>query len=144
VAYALVTMMPLAWIFITAFKSGPDSIAYPPKIVFTPSAEGFCNLFTTRTRQTAGVHRDLPPAASTCDRVSRANNMVIAGPSNYVPRFINSLVIAFGSTALSVLLGRHRRLRVLAPARAAEGRPAVLHPVDPHDAADRGGRSRST
>jgi multiple sugar transport system permease protein len=31
--------------------------------------------------------------------------MVIAGPSNYLPRFVNSLVIAFGSTALSIVLG---------------------------------------
>jgi len=105
IAYALLTMLPLAWIFLTAFKSGPDSIAYPPKVVFTPSAEGLCNLFTTRTRQTDEYIATLPPPATTCDKVSRANHMVIAGPSNYVPRFINSLVIAFGSTALSVLLG---------------------------------------
>ena len=31
--------------------------------------------------------------------------MVIAGASNYVPRFINSLIIAFGSTFLAVTLG---------------------------------------
>ncbi len=31
--------------------------------------------------------------------------MVVAGPSNYVPRFINSLIIAFGSTVLAVALG---------------------------------------
>ena len=31
--------------------------------------------------------------------------MVIAGKSNYVPRFINSLIIAFGSTFLAVTLG---------------------------------------
>jgi len=31
VLYALLTMVPLAWIFLTAFKSGPDSISYPPK-----------------------------------------------------------------------------------------------------------------
>src|SRR3954462_7657192 len=85
VAYALVTMMPLAWIFLTAFKAGPDSIAYPPKVLFTPSAEGFCNLFTTRTRQTPDYVASLPPATGVCDRVSRANNMVIAGASNYVP-----------------------------------------------------------
>jgi multiple sugar transport system permease protein len=30
---------------------------------------------------------------------------VIAGPSNFVPRVLNSLLVAFGSTALSVLLG---------------------------------------
>ena len=31
--------------------------------------------------------------------------MVIAGPSNVVPRFTNSLIIAFGSTFLAVFLG---------------------------------------
>ena len=41
VLYALITMVPLAWIFLTGFKSGPDSIAYPPKVVFTPSTEGW-------------------------------------------------------------------------------------------------------
>ena len=45
-------MIPLFWIFITGFKTPPNSISYPPKVVFTPSLEGYCNLFTTRTRQT--------------------------------------------------------------------------------------------
>ena len=45
-------MVPLAWIVLTSFKSPPDSISYPPKLVFTPTLEGYCNLFTTRTRQT--------------------------------------------------------------------------------------------
>jgi multiple sugar transport system permease protein len=31
--------------------------------------------------------------------------MVIAGPSKYLPRYINSLIIGFGSTFLAVLLG---------------------------------------
>src|SRR6185369_11598939 len=48
--YAAVTMIPLFWIFITGLKTPPDSISYPPKIVFEPSLEGYCNLFTTRTR----------------------------------------------------------------------------------------------
>jgi len=105
VSYALVSMVPLAWIFATAFKSGPDSIAYPPKILFDPSLEGFCNLFTTRSRQPEEYIRSLPPPSGPCDAIARANNMVIAGPSNFVPRFVNSLLVAFGSTALSVLLG---------------------------------------
>src|SRR6266850_1918349 len=75
VLYAAISMVPLVWIFLTAFKSPPDSIA------------------------------SLPPATNVCDRIARARNMVVAGPSNFVPRFFNSLVIAFGSTALSVLLG---------------------------------------
>jgi multiple sugar transport system permease protein len=105
VLYALITMVPLAWIFLTGFKSGPDSIAYPPKVVFTPSTEGYCNLFTTRSRQTPEYIAQLPPASGVCDEHARANNMVVVGTSNYAPRFINSLIIAFGSTALSVVLG---------------------------------------
>ncbi|UFZ05127.1 carbohydrate ABC transporter permease [Bradyrhizobium ontarionense] len=105
IGYALITLVPLLWIFMTGFKSPSDAIAYPPKLVAEPTPEGYCNLFTTRTRQTPEYMAKLPPAASLCDRVSRGRNMVVAGPSNYIPRYINSLVIAFGSTALSVVLG---------------------------------------
>ena len=104
-AYAVLSMIPLARIFLTAFKSPPDSIAYPPKIIFQPTMDGACNLFTTISRQTPEYIASLPPPASICDKVARARNMVVAGPSNFIPRFVNSLVIAFGSTALSVLLG---------------------------------------
>ncbi|MCF3640829.1 carbohydrate ABC transporter permease [Rhizobium sp. TRM95111] len=105
ILYAIVTMVPLGWIFLTSFKSPPDSISYPPKIVFTPTLEGYCNLFTTRTRQTAEYIESLGPAQSTCDEITRGRNMVIAGASNYWPRFTNSMVIAFGSTFLAVFLG---------------------------------------
>ena len=105
IVYALVTMIPLVWIVLTSFKTPPDSIAYPPKLVFTPSLEGYCNLFTTRTRQTPDYIAALPPPASQCDEVVRSRNMVIAGPSNVIPRFTNSIIIAFGSTFLAVLLG---------------------------------------
>jgi len=105
ILYAVASMMPLVWIFLTSFKSPPDSISYPPKVIFEPTLEGYCNLFTTRTRQTPEYIRTLPPSAGRCDEITRSRNMVIAGPSNYVPRFVNSLVIAFGSTVLSVLLG---------------------------------------
>src|SRR5437763_9182187 len=105
VVYALLSMLPLVWIFLTAFKSPPDSIAYPPKVIFSPTMDGACNLFNTISRQTPEYIASLPPPTSICDKVARARNMVVAGPSNFVPRFVNSLVIAFGSTALSVLLG---------------------------------------
>ncbi|CCE09200.1 putative sugar ABC transporter, permease protein [Bradyrhizobium sp. STM 3843] len=105
IGYALITLVPLVWIFLTGFKSPSDAIAYPPKIFAAPTLEGYCNLFTTRTRQAPDYMAKLPPAANLCDRISRGRNMVVAGPSNYIPRYINSLVIAFGSTALSVGLG---------------------------------------
>ena len=96
--YAVVTMIPLFWIFATGLKTPPDSISYPPKVVFAPSLEGYCNLFTTRTRQTKEYIEALGPPVTTCDTITRDRDMVIAGSSNYVPRFINSLIIAFGST----------------------------------------------
>ena len=64
--------------------------------------------------------------------------MVIAGPSNFVPRFINSLIIGFGSTFLAVLLGTLAAYGFSRFQVPLGRRPAVLHPVDAHDAADRG------
>jgi multiple sugar transport system permease protein len=105
ILYAVVSMVPLLWIFITGLKTPPDSIAYPPKILFSPSLEGYVNLFTTRSRQAPEYIATLPPAASWYDELARSRNMVIAGPSKYIPRYVNSLVIGFGSTFLAVLLG---------------------------------------
>ncbi len=105
VLYAVLTIIPLVWIILTSFKSPPDSISYPPKIVFEPTTQGYCNLFTTRSRQTPEYIAALPPAQTQCDAIARANNMVVAGSSNYIPRFVNSLIIAFGSTVFSVGFG---------------------------------------
>ena len=103
--YAVISLIPLLWIGLTSFKTPPDSISYPPKVVFQPSLEGYCNLFTPRSRQTAEYIRSLPPPQGRCEEIARARNMVVAGPSNYVPRFINSIIIAFGSTFCAVVLG---------------------------------------
>lgn len=105
VVYAVLTMLPLVWIFMTSLKTPPDSISYPPKIIFQPTLEGYCNLFTTRSRQTAEYIRSLPPAASFCEQIARDRNMVVVSASNYAPRFLNSLIIAFGSTFCAVTLG---------------------------------------
>jgi multiple sugar transport system permease protein len=105
ILYAVITMIPLFWIGLTSVKSPDDSISYPPKVFVDPSIEGFCNLFTTRSRQTPEYLQSLGPPSGVCDEIARSRNMVIVGPSNYIPRFVNSLIIAFGSTFLAVLLG---------------------------------------
>ena len=105
VLYALITLVPLVWIGLTSIKSPPDSISYPPKVLFEPSIDGYCNLFTTRSRQTEDYIKSLPPAADACERNARRNSMVVVSRSNYLPRFANSLIIAIGSTILSVGLG---------------------------------------
>ena len=52
ILYAVTAITPLLWIVATAFKSQSDAIAYPPKVIFQPTLEGYVNLFTVRTRQT--------------------------------------------------------------------------------------------
>src|SRR5678809_994694 len=68
VAYALLTITPLLWIVLTSFKTPTDSIAYPPKVISEPSFEGYCNLFTIRSRQTPDYIASLPPATGYCDK----------------------------------------------------------------------------
>lgn len=105
VLYALVTIMPLVWIIATGFKSPADAIAYPPKLVYTPTLEGYVNLFTTRSRATPEVLAELGPPQTWYDRIVRQYDMVISGPSRYGERFLNSVIIGFGSTFLSIFLG---------------------------------------
>ena len=105
VTYAVITILPLLWIFLTGFKTPPDSIAYPPRILFEPSVEGYVNLFTTRSRQTPEFLASLPPPQTWYERLVRSRNMVIGGPSKVVPRFLNSMIIGFGSTFLAVCFG---------------------------------------
>ena len=105
VIYALLSLLPLLWIFATGFKSPQDSISYPPKLVFSPTLEGYVNVFTTRSRQTPEYMASLPPAETWYDALVRSRSMVIAGPSKFGQRFMNSVVIGFGSTFLSVFLG---------------------------------------
>ncbi|MFZ5709400.1 MAG: carbohydrate ABC transporter permease [Pseudomonadota bacterium] len=105
VAYAVITLIPLLWIISTSFKSGPDSISYPPKVFFQPTLEGYVNLFTTQARPSAADLASLPPPETWYDRIARADGMIIVGPSRFGQRFLNSVIIGFGSTFLSIFLG---------------------------------------
>jgi multiple sugar transport system permease protein len=105
ILYALITILPLLWIIATGFKSPEDAIAYPPKVLFQPTLEGYVNLFTTRTRLNENDLAALPPTETWYDRMVRDKGQVIAGPSRYGERFMNSVIIGFGSTALCMVLG---------------------------------------
>ena len=105
---------------------------------FTPTLEGFVDLFTVQTHQSHDFIAKLPPPQTWYEKIARDRDMVIAGPSRVVERFLNSLIIGFGSTILATFLGTlaaygFSRFRV-----PLGRRPAFLHPVDAHDAADRG------
>jgi multiple sugar transport system permease protein len=103
--YAVVTIMPLVWIIATGFKTPSDAIAYPPKILFTPTLEGYVNLFTTRTRVSQEDLEALGEPKTWYEALVRKDGLVIAGPSRYGERFYNSVVIGFGSTLLCIVLG---------------------------------------
>jgi multiple sugar transport system permease protein len=105
VIYALVTITPLLWIFLTSFKTSADAVAYPPKVFSQLSLEGYCNLFNISSRQTPEFMASLPPPQGYCARIARERGMIIAGPSKTPGRLMNSLVIGFGSTFLAVFLG---------------------------------------
>ncbi|MBB1251066.1 MULTISPECIES: carbohydrate ABC transporter permease [unclassified Rhizobium] len=103
--YAVVTIMPLVWIIATGFKTPSDAIAYPPKVLFTPTLEGYVNLFTTRTRVSEEDLKALGEPKTWYEALVRKDGLVIAGPSRYGERFYNSVVIGFGSTLLCIVLG---------------------------------------
>ena len=105
VAYALVSLIPLAWIFATSLRTPGDAIAYPPKLVAEPSLVGWVNLFTTRSRVGADEMAALPPPQGFVERTVREQQMILAGPSRFGDRYLNSLLVGFGSTLLSVALG---------------------------------------
>lgn len=105
IVYAIITMIPLAWIMLTGFKSPADSISYPPKVFFEPSLEGYVNLFTTRARVSKESFAELPPPVGFAEEIVRERGLVIVGPSKFGQRFLNSVIIGFGSTFLSIFLG---------------------------------------
>jgi len=103
--YCTVSLIPLVWILMTSFRTPQDSIAYPPKVVAETSLIGYVNLFTTRSRVGAEALAALPPPANWYERLVRDEQMVLAGPSRFADRYLNSLLIGFGSTLLSIVLG---------------------------------------
>jgi multiple sugar transport system permease protein len=107
VLLAVIGLIPVFWMASTAFKSRADTIAVPPKVIFSPTLEGFVNLLTDRAvlsrlrLQRMQQETDL----AWYDRLALENGQRITGPSPYVARLRNSVIIAGSSTVLAVLLG---------------------------------------
>ena len=113
VLYAVVTLIPLVWIFLTGFKTPPDSIAYPPKVVFDPSlvTEG---LIEDRWR------RATEPATLEVSRriYSRAAMKALAGLRAPVDAFFDKVLVNAPEEHL-------RRNRLLLLSRFKEALSAV-------------------
>ncbi len=105
VIIALVMLIPVIWMGMTAFKPLKDAVTVPPKVFFTPSLEGFVNLFTQR-RQINGDELEQfrkRTDLSFADQLALAQQQVIIGQSEFTRQIINSLIIAGTSTVISVV-----------------------------------------
>jgi multiple sugar transport system permease protein len=81
ILYAIVTILPLVWIRATAFKSQEDAIAYPPKVFFKPTLEGFVDLFTVQTHQSHDFIAKLPPPQTWYERIARDREVGSSRPA---------------------------------------------------------------
>lgn len=107
VMLAVLTLIPVIWMGMTAFKSYPDAVASPPKVAFTPTMEGIITLLTRRRQMTEAQKAEYEQTEDLnwADKVMLKSGQAIIGQSDYVKRLKNSLIIAGTSTVLSVLLG---------------------------------------
>jgi multiple sugar transport system permease protein len=109
IVLAIVGLIPVFVMIMTAFKTRPDAISVPPKLIFTPSLEGLVFLLTERSAASPARLEQLRQAAegeelSLFDRIALNTGQEITGPSDYVFRLRNSLIIAGLSTIASIIL----------------------------------------
>jgi multiple sugar transport system permease protein len=105
---AVIGLVPLFIMGMAAFKSRADIVSVPPKILFEPTLEGFVFLFTERS-QLSGKRLEEAKANAEglglFERVALDNGQIVTGPSDYLRRLRNSLIISIGSTIFAVGLG---------------------------------------
>lgn len=107
IVLAVIFLIPVIWMLMTAFKPQQDVITVPPKVFFKPSMEGFVNLFYQRLALSQGQMDEYlkQPNLSWADKIALGEGQITTGPSQYVTRLRNSLIVAAGSTIAAVVLG---------------------------------------
>jgi multiple sugar transport system permease protein len=108
VIVAFIMLFPVLVMIMTAFKSRADIVTPPPKVFFRPTLEGFLYLFTDRSVLSPAnldAARANPGKLDYWQQLALSNGQQINGPSDYVGRLKNSMIIAGTSTILSVILG---------------------------------------
>jgi multiple sugar transport system permease protein len=108
VVIAVIGLIPVFAMGVTAFKSRADVVAVPQKIFFEPTLEGLVFLLTDRSQLSQSRREELRQNVDELnmfERIALENGQEILGPSDFVDRLKNSLIIAGGSTIVSVVLG---------------------------------------
>ena len=109
IVISIVILVPIFVMLNTAFKTRPEVVSIPPKLIYTPTLEGFVLLLTERAVASPAVLEELQAAAELgelglFDRLALGLGQEITGPSEYVNRLRNSVIIAGLSTIASVVL----------------------------------------
>jgi multiple sugar transport system permease protein len=105
VIIAIIMLIPVIWMAMTAFKPLKDAVSVPPIVFFTPSMEGFVNLMTQQ-RQVNGAELEQLRARTDlnwAEQVALAQQRAIIGQSQFPQQLLNSLIIAGASTIISVV-----------------------------------------
>lgn len=108
VILAIVGLIPILVMGMTAFKTRGDVVSVPPKVAFAPTLEGFVFLFTERAVASSTRVAELQAQGGDLGlfaRIALSTGQEITGTSDYVRRLRNSLIIAGVSTVFSVILG---------------------------------------
>jgi len=103
-----IMLIPVMVMIMTAFKSRADIVTPPPKVFFNPTLEGFLYLFTDRSVLSPSnleIERAKAGDQNYWQKLALSVGQKINGPSDYVGRLKNSVIIAGISTILSVVLG---------------------------------------
>lgn len=80
--YFICALFPVVWVFSLAFKTRIEILSWPPTFVFVPTLDNFRNLLGGLVGGTVG-----------------------RTTVNFLRNFANSIIISFGSVALSILVG---------------------------------------
>src|ERR1044071_8777344 len=99
VIITIITLLPVVWMGMTAFKPLPDASAAPPVVFFTPTLEGFVNLFSQRRQLTDAEVEQYKQRTdlSWADQIELERQQAIIGQSQFTEQVFNSLVIAGAS-----------------------------------------------
>jgi len=105
---AIIGLIPIFVMIVTAFKTRADVVASPPKVLFSPTLEGFVYLLTERALLPQSRLEEAQANAKDLglfERIALESGQEITAPSDYVNRLKNSLIVAGVSTVTSVVLG---------------------------------------
>jgi multiple sugar transport system permease protein len=105
---AIVGLIPIFVMIVTAFKTRADVVSDPPKVFFSPTLEGFVYLLTERALLPQARLEEAQANAENLGlfgRIALQSGQEITAPSDYVNRLKNSLIVAGVSTVTSVVLG---------------------------------------